>query len=106
MTCPRCGGAIPAGAKFCPLCGLRLGRFCPNCGAEAEPTHAFCLNCGTALDTGEPPEVGRLGAAAGTPASGFGAAGGTAGGAVAARAAAAPVLAERRLVSILFADLV
>lgn len=25
MTCPACSAQIPAGSKFCPNCGTRLG---------------------------------------------------------------------------------
>ncbi|MBV9100730.1 MAG: AAA family ATPase [Candidatus Dormibacteraeota bacterium] len=92
MTCPSCGGAIPAGANFCPLCGARLGRACPNCGTPAEPSHAFCLNCGASLQTGEPATARTPPAPAPLPTR--------------AGSAATSVVAERRLVSILFVDLV
>lgn len=49
-SCPNCGFANPAGAKFCNNCGRSLGKVkCPNCGTENEPQARFCSNCGTKL---------------------------------------------------------
>src|SRR3989440_4136031 len=75
-TCPSCGTENPAGARFCGGCGGSLGRICANCGAESDAGMRFCTQCGTPFD-----------AEAATPPE------------------AAPT-AERRLVSVLFADLV
>jgi class 3 adenylate cyclase/tetratricopeptide (TPR) repeat protein len=61
---------------FCSNCGSALAHTCPACGAANEPADRFCGDCGAPL------------AVPG-----------------AANAAAAPV-AERRLVSVLFGDLV
>ena len=47
--CPKCGGAIAHGAKFCPTCGEKLVAICPNCGAELVPGAKFCMNCGQKL---------------------------------------------------------
>jgi class 3 adenylate cyclase/tetratricopeptide (TPR) repeat protein len=79
MTCPNCGSANDPGRKFCGECGQPLARACPACGSPNPPTVKFCGECGTRLDE--------------------------------ATAAAQPVqpaepVAERRLVSVLFADLV
>ncbi len=84
MTCPTCGSTNPAGAKFCNECATRLNATCPSCGAANPPTAKFCSECATNLS----------GTSAGEPSA-----------AIAAPATAAPV-AERRLVSVLFADLV
>ena len=48
-TCPSCGGSIPAGSKFCMLCGAKIeaARFCPECGAKLQPGAKFCPQCGT-----------------------------------------------------------
>jgi class 3 adenylate cyclase len=78
MTCPGCGKENRPGGRFCAGCGGALALACPACGAECEPDDRFCMACGAAL-------VDR--AAGGSDAS------------------VAPV-AERRLVSVLFADLV
>ncbi|HJJ71738.1 MAG TPA: SPFH domain-containing protein [Methanocorpusculum sp.] len=45
--CPECGAAVPAGAKFCPECGKKMGTAaCPKCGAELSPGAKFCPECG------------------------------------------------------------
>ena len=94
MTCPSCGTSNAVGAKFCSECGTRFATSCPACGAVNLPGAKFCSECGT-------PAVGGVGTAAA--------------GAIAAPArsaaqgrspAAEPAVTERRLVSILFADLV
>ena len=88
MTCASCGTAAGPGAKFCAECGSSLASGCPGCGADVAPGAKFCPSCGTPLRaaaalqprteaTGDPGEPDRP----------------------------APV-AERRLVSVLFADLV
>ncbi|HEV2907488.1 MAG TPA: zinc-ribbon domain-containing protein, partial [Actinomycetota bacterium] len=80
MLCPNCGNDNRAGRRFCSQCGTGLAVACPNCGAGNEAEDLFCGNCGSALGpSATPPEAdsSRL----------------------------APE-AERRLVSVLFADLV
>jgi class 3 adenylate cyclase/tetratricopeptide (TPR) repeat protein len=81
--CSGCGKLTPAG-KFCIHCGTPTQQGCPVCSAAVVPGAKFCLECGTALNGG----VADAAAA-------FGAAG----------AIVVPV-SERRLVSVLFADLV
>jgi class 3 adenylate cyclase/tetratricopeptide (TPR) repeat protein len=78
MTCGRCGTENAAGRKFCTECGAPLALACPSCGAPLEGTEKFCGDCGT-----------PLGAETAAP----------------ARPRVEPA-AERKLVSILFADLV
>ena len=81
-ACASCGNDNPAGAKFCNSCGTSLLGSCPSCGTSNAPGARFCSECGTAL------------------------------GAATSTAAVAPVAGEpdqpteRRLVSVLFADLV
>jgi class 3 adenylate cyclase/tetratricopeptide (TPR) repeat protein len=72
-----------AGTKFCAECGTQLAAGCPSCGTQNAPGAKFCVECGTNLLGPGPP--------APTPAP-------------AAEPAAGS--AERRLVSVLFADLV
>lgn len=84
MRCQSCGTANDAGRRFCLECGARLAAGCPACGAENPPAAKFCGECGSQL-----PQA----AASGSPPS------------VSSSAAPSPV-AERRLVTILFADLV
>jgi class 3 adenylate cyclase len=89
VTCPSCHEENPAGARFCNNCGTRLAEACSSCGAARVGTGKFCSECGTAFapnaDASSAPQ----------PAANISIAPPT----------AAPV-AERRLVSILFADLV
>ena len=81
IICSNCGAENRAEASFCSSCGSALERLCPNghpVGAEAR----FCDRCGAVLEAAPP-----------SP------------GAVPAQPREAPV-AERRLVSVLFVDLV
>ncbi|MBP5307760.1 MAG: SPFH domain-containing protein [Clostridia bacterium] len=50
-VCHSCGAAIPAGSKFCPVCGEKqnVKRFCPECGKEVAPGAKFCPECGMKL---------------------------------------------------------
>ena len=84
MNCPTCGTANIPGAKFCVECGTKLAGACPNCGTANVPGAKFCVECGTALTDATAP------VASVTPAA----------------TVATPATAERRLVSVLFADLV
>jgi len=77
ITCPACGTENNAGRKFCGGCGQPLALTCAACGAANEPGMRFCGECGSPLDAAAPE-----------------------------RPAAAAPAAERRLVSVLFADLV
>src|SRR5436190_7114301 len=83
MLCPRCATENKAGRKFCTRCGAALAAACPECGATNDPGDSFCGECGSPLGG----EAVRAAAASKPP------------------AATAPV-AERRFVSVLFADLV
>jgi class 3 adenylate cyclase/tetratricopeptide (TPR) repeat protein len=79
VTCPACGTENREGRKFCAACGKPLSAACPACGTANEPGERFCGECGSPLGAQPPP----------TPTA----------------PAAAPA-AERKLVSVLFADLV
>lgn len=48
-VCPQCKGQVPAGSKFCNLCGAKLHNQCPGCGAEVPAESAFCPECGQKL---------------------------------------------------------
>jgi class 3 adenylate cyclase len=87
VNCPACGAANAADRKFCGECGTPLAAACPACGASNEPGVKFCGQCGADL---------RAPASA-TPSTSV--------AADAGRERTAPT-AERRLVSVLFADLV
>ena len=85
VICGRCSTDNRQGAKFCRSCGASLAAACAQCGAPFEPGQPFCDECGAALAADAAPAPGT-----------------------APPPAAAPVqpVAERRLVSVLFADLV
>ncbi|MBW3595580.1 MAG: AAA family ATPase [Actinobacteria bacterium] len=82
MFCGQCGSENREGRRFCTSCGSPLDAPCPNCGAILDPTDAFCGDCGT---------PNPASAARSTPPTD--------------RITQVPV-AERRLVSVLFVDLV
>jgi class 3 adenylate cyclase len=48
-ACLSCGAAHPAGARFCSSCGAALQQTCRGCGAEQPAAAAFCSVCGIAL---------------------------------------------------------
>src|SRR5579872_619326 len=80
-TCLRCGSENAAGKKFCGECGTALAQVCATCGEANEAGRKFCGECGSPLaDT----RAVALPAPAVQPAP----------------------TSERRLVSVLFADLV
>jgi class 3 adenylate cyclase/tetratricopeptide (TPR) repeat protein len=81
LVCSNCGTANEPGRKFCRECGAALARSCPSCGAANDAGAKFCGNCGSPLtETLERPSE---------------------------QPAQPPFpVAERRLVSVLFADLV
>jgi predicted ATPase/class 3 adenylate cyclase len=83
VTCPVCGFQNEAGRKFCGECGAPLALLCASCGAANSPGMKFCGECGSPLLPGvtRPPTVE-----------------------IPTRSASPE--AERRLVSVLFADLV
>jgi hypothetical protein len=42
-ACPRCGAALPGGARFCPGCGAPFAaEVCAGCGGQAVPGAKFC----------------------------------------------------------------
>jgi predicted ATPase/class 3 adenylate cyclase len=77
LRCGACGAENPIDARFCGDCGSPLASTCAECGAPISVGKRFCMSCGTPVE----------------------------GNAVAPAAPAQPT-AERRLVSVLFADLV
>jgi class 3 adenylate cyclase/predicted ATPase len=107
VICPSCGTPNEAGRKFCGECGTRLAAICASCGTANSPGTRFCGECGTALEGAASPgpavsasaSPGRDGAPGPFEAM-TRAVGGSAAG-----SAATPV-SERRLVTVLFADLV
>jgi class 3 adenylate cyclase/tetratricopeptide (TPR) repeat protein len=85
--CLNCGTQNAPGRRFCMECGAALTVACPDCGSPNEPGSKFCGVCGHRIEgASDRPEA--LGSAA------------------APMALQPPPTAERRLVSVLFADLV
>lgn len=82
MHCDSCGTENRPSARFCEGCGGALSRGCPSCGVALRPSARFCDACGCAL-------AGANEAVTPGP----------------SRSSAA-VVAERRVCSILFVDLV
>src|SRR5262245_25426907 len=82
LRCGSCGHENPAGNRFCAMCGNQLATVCPRCSTPAPPDARFCGACGADLhadlhaDAGEPEESARA-----TP------------------------LEERRVATVVFADL-
>ncbi len=77
--CSTCGAENAGGRRFCGQCGSALAVECPVCRASNDPVR-FCGQCGSPLPTFGPLEQQP--------------------------AVAAPPAGERRLVSVLFVDLV
>jgi class 3 adenylate cyclase len=86
VTCPSCGTENRPGRKFCGSCGSPLAAVCPACGAANDAGDRFCGDCGTALTADGPPSV--------------------AGDERLVSPTERRPVAERRLVSVLFTDLV
>src|SRR5262245_21854155 len=76
--CASCGAENRDGASFCSSCGSPLDRLCPN-GHPVEADARFCDRCGAPLVEAAAPDI---------------------------PAPPEPPVSERRLVSVLFADLV
>jgi hypothetical protein len=85
MVCSACGADNEAGRKFCKECGTALVVICGFCSSPNAPDSKFCGECGRPLTAAGPAAIAREPAAP--------------------SATTAPVM-ERRLVSVLFADLV
>jgi class 3 adenylate cyclase/tetratricopeptide (TPR) repeat protein len=84
VICANCQTQNESGRKFCMECGAPLAAGCPNCGVPNPAAAKFCGECGTTLS-----------AATGSVSAGPTVAAPRVGGS-----------AERRLVTVLFADLV
>ena len=90
MDCSVCGTGNEPGRKFCGECGAPLASACPSCGTANPARTKFCGECGSSLSA----PAGAGGSVRAEPA-------------VAETTESAPLHAtERRLVSVLFLDLV
>src|SRR4051794_5536177 len=95
MSCPACGAQARPDRRFCGRCGTSLAAQCPACGTAYEPDDLLCGGCGvsrTVQSFGPPTDM--AGAAAVPAEPGLNA------------AALSGAVAERRVCSVLFCDLV
>ncbi len=81
MICAACGAENRAGSRFCDNCGAGLAVTCPSCGEPNRTDARFCSSCGHALTLTDAP-------------------------AAPPQPSAPAAEAERRLVTVLFTDLV
>jgi class 3 adenylate cyclase/tetratricopeptide (TPR) repeat protein len=91
VHCTACGKENRDDARFCRGCGQTLHATCPGCGADAPGDGAFCDRCGARLAAAPSPPPSSY-----TPAH----------LAARIRATRAAVEGERKLVTVLFADVV
>jgi class 3 adenylate cyclase/tetratricopeptide (TPR) repeat protein len=49
MRCASCGADLISGKAFCPSCGAAATMQCPGCGAVVQPGFRFCPDCGAGL---------------------------------------------------------
>jgi class 3 adenylate cyclase len=49
IACASCAAEQPLDARFCSACGAPMYRPCPACGSEQASSAFFCSACGTAL---------------------------------------------------------
>lgn len=86
IPCPSCAAGNEPGSRFCNQCGAALEATCGACGHRNAPGSRFCSGCGAALVAGISPAPAATASPAAHPIT--------------------PTRAERRLVSVLFTDLV
>lgn len=91
MICSSCQANNLDDAQFCMKCGTALKRACPSCSAENPPDARFCLRCGTRFAGAEPIEASSFLGVLGPSKTYSG---------------VAPAKGERRIITILFCDVV
>ncbi|MBI5649832.1 MAG: AAA family ATPase [Chloroflexi bacterium] len=94
MKCSNCAYDNPSESKFCENCGNALERACPNCGKPVAANVKFCRNCGFNLIAAPATRLNDLQQAAPTAIK------------EKIRTASAQIAGERKLVTVLFTDIV
>lgn len=97
MRCVTCGVELLAGKPFCHACGTRVASHCGSCGAILQMGWRFCPDCGASVDGGAAAPADSVARVLARRRD--------AGGPTVV-AAAGPVEGERKVVSVLFCDLV
>ncbi len=92
MVCSACGGENRQGRRFCGQCGAALSLSCSTCGAANEPEARFCGSCGSALPAAPAASEAAVAGPALSPAE--------------PEHKAARGTRERKIATVLFADLV
>jgi len=96
MNCPTCQTENPPDARFCASCGSELSNRCANCQADLAPDARFCMYCGHPVRAGTSVDdalLTRLASSTPEP--------------LAQKVrAAAEIVGERRVVTVLFVDVV
>src|SRR6266478_4957704 len=99
MHCPHCQFEVAADFQFCPKCGKKLSRDCPQCGYVCPLEFRYCPQCGAGVSqetTATPPPTVTVPRAPLPPVN------------QSPVVSASPIIAEaeRRPVTVLFADVV
>jgi class 3 adenylate cyclase/tetratricopeptide (TPR) repeat protein len=94
MRCRQCGRDNPSQARYCLQCGARLALRCARCGVELPEDAGFCFACGQPVVTGADPRGRYAAPGAAAPLD----------AAETLRAYQTAVHGERKLVTVLFAD--
>lgn len=98
MRCPNCSTMNSPGARFCQNCGATLAGLCRECSASNRPEARFCQNCGAPLALAKPAIESKSSLPPPAPEA-----------VAAQRSPSAPAprpAYERRLVTILFVDVI
>ena len=96
MNCPRCQTPNPTHARFCLNCGWAMTRKCTSCSSDLLPGARFCMHCGHPVIETTPVDSNRFArVAAAAPET-----------LVEKVRAASKFTGERRVVTILFVDVV
>src|SRR5580704_9914316 len=85
VQCRRCGSENADGKRFCADCGAPLSVICGGCGSASEPGKRFCGDCGSPIRQQSSGAEARI---------------------ESVTSDSEALVSERRLVSVLFVDLV